>query len=440
MTIETSSGFILLGTCIGLHTLCILALLWFHCRRSYQPIRSRLYWQSETIGILFLITNAISVCSNEFEVEISCISFAATNVFFYSTLSVILLRASHVYSAYAVSKLAVSKEIKTSKEDHLYKSRFVKYAHVFQSFRFQVYAYVTVVAALCLIWAVGSVTATDAGCTGLSPVVIAMLVVSFLCVVFVVLVGWNIATLKDGLYIRLELFLVALIGSSASVIQTITLVYFHSVYYTNLTNVIGFYLGFGVFIGLPLFKSYKMASNMKIGAKMSFDTHNATLNNYILKNPDDVIDAVVYHNETDAGKLRNVLNQEGSYEDFLEFCRLELNHENALFYQEVVKVSSQIEEDPEYLDTEEFERRARHVYAKYIESASAPLQVNVPSKVLDQFDKAGFDTPLLQLDNHAAYTALRMALAEVFHLMLYDIFPRFKKTSKYQPIATVEEV
>lgn len=435
MSIEGTAGFALVGTHAALDVLVLLLVFQYHRRRNYQPIKSRFYWQGEATALLLIPPLFLSACATEFEPYISCDVYLVVILVIFNAVVPIVIRAAHVYSAYEVSKVYAQRGSSNAEGEAFANGNiFLRRAQVIQSFKVQVAVFLVLASFHTLTWVIFT-QAFNPTCNGIDEMIFIVIIGSFYVGVTLFL-GWNISTLKDGLYIRRELVLVA--AGGVAVIPTFAALRFSfdSYYYANLALAFGPFWVIGVQIGMPLYKTYTwQRSKSKEEADLSSDELSLTTakSSEKLASQPQAESTENWTDQTPASpaEMKRVLSIPESFELFLEFSRLELNHENVLFYHEVTPWLQRIKLEPDIVNSAEFGEAAWRIYNKYI-SNSAKLQVNLSAGQHARFAEAGFEAQEEeQLNHELALEALQEAWKEVFALMYRDMFGRFRRSPRY---------
>ena len=447
MVVAGSTGYAVIGTHLVLDFLALLLILQYHCRRNYQPIRSRLYWQAEIVSVLLLSTMFYAACATEFEQLMSCEAYLVLFLLVLNAMVPIIIRAAHVYSVYEVSKIYAQGESSSKEEAMLATgSVFLRRAEFLQSFRAQAALFFALCTIHLLVWLMYTQLFQPI-CNGLDELLGLAVVSSGYCLLTLYL-GWNLATLKDGLYIRRELVLVSLGGVCALPFYVGLRFAFNSYYYANLVIAFAPYWVVGVMIGMPLYKSYVWqrlrkssameepstqlsASNAKTG-----DMDSAQGKGTADRAPRKAKKRLHFRGPPELMSLLD--NQEGNLL-FLEFARLELNHENVLFYNDVTDFLEDHASNPELKNTESFEAMCWKIFNRYI-STEAKLEVNIGAKERRTFDTAGFAIDGGHLDPEATLKAFGTAWNEVVNLMYKDVYPRFIRTRAYHEFSAIREL
>ena len=102
MEVESATGFISLGITLGLCFLSGLLALWFHRRRSFQPIRSRFWWLSEFITLTAVVWATWLAVALEFP-ALGQTFLLYAYAFLMNAAFAVLIRLGHIYSAYEVA-------------------------------------------------------------------------------------------------------------------------------------------------------------------------------------------------------------------------------------------------------------------------------------------------------------------------------------------------
>lgn len=443
MAVESESGYIIIGTHLACDLLILLMTFQYHRRRHLQPIRSRIYWQAELTALLMFVASFYSACISEFHRYISCETYLVLHLLFFTSMVPILLRAAHVYSAYEVSKVYVQGG-SSNYEGKLFTEGnfFLRRAEFLQSWKFQAAVIVAAVAFNTAGYLVLTQVFT-ATCAGMDELILAAIYGAAMTLPTLYL-GWNLATLKDGLDIRKELILVA-VGSVIRLPIYVGLrLHSGSYYYSNIMSA---FLPMWVpliQIGMPLYKSYVWQKHRKdvettesvelsiTGYKTEGDrSRNGSFSEVATQREKTSSSATRLRGPA---SLTSLLRSKEGNALFLEFARLELNHENVLFYNEVTPFLEKHKRDRKLLASQEFEDKCWQIYRKFI-SSNAKLEINLGAREKAYFTSAGFDTDERNLQADKALKAIHVAWAEVVDLMYRGVYPRFVRTKAYLEFA-----
>ena len=440
MAVETTTGYALIGTHLACDLLILLMVIQYHRRRHFQPIRSRIYWQGELTALLAFFATFYSVCLSEFETYVTCEIYFVLYVLFFSTTPAILLRAAHVYSAYEVSKVYIQGG-SSNYEGKLFKTGnfFLRRAEILQSWKFQV----VVIFAVTIFNTVAYLVLTQvfaATCNGVDELILASIYGSAMTLPTLYM-GWNLATLKDGLDIRKELVLVALGGVFLLPTYVGLRLAYGTYFYSNVVLAFAPMWVPCVQIGMPLYRSYVWQKYAKdneseepielsiTGYKTEGEnSRNGSFTGAAHKTDEKPVDKVSKLRGP-ASLLRLLKNEEGNAL-LLEFARLELNHENVLFYNDVTDFLDRHKKHRELLASKDFEDKCWQIFQKFI-SPDAKLEVNLGAKEKAYFDFAGFDGEQENIQPEKALNAIQVAWTEVVNLMYRDVYPRFLRSKEY---------
>ena len=436
MSVEGTTGFALIGTHAVLDVLVVLLVWQYHRRRKYQPIRSRFYWQGEAIVLLLIIPMFLAASSTEFEPLISCDVYLLVVLTMFNAVVPIIIRAAHVFSAYEVSKVYARQGSSNGEAESFANGNiFLRRAEILQSFRFQVAVFIVLCLFHTLVWVIYT-QGFESTCNGIDELIGVAIFGTFYCGVTFYL-GWNIATLKDGLYIRRELILVSLGGLLLVPTFVALRLSFETYYYANLAIAFGPYWLAVVQIGMPLYKSYqwqrlRQGSSDKEAASYDLTLTSAKSSNKLEGTYSSSLDTMTATKRNTPADLKRILQNESGYDAFLEFSRLELNHENVLFYNEATPLVVRAKQEPDFVNSAEYHQAAKRLYDKYI-SSSAKLELNVSASQRRGCAEAGLSSgpEEVEIDGNAANLALQEVWKEVFYLMFRDILPRFLLSKQY---------
>ena len=445
MTLQSSTGLVVVGAHLALDFLAFLMIVQYYRRRNFQPIRSRLYWQPIIISVLLLATMFYAACATEFEAYISCEAYLLLFVLVFNSMVPILFRATQVYSAYEVSKVYAKGGSMNYEQAQMTSGNiFLRRAELIHSFKVQSALFIILCVVHLLAWAAYT-QLLNPTCNGLDELLAMAALSSGYCLCTLYL-GWNLATLKDGLYIRRELVLVACGGVFALPFYVGLRIAFDSYYYANLVIAFGPYWVVGVEIGMPLYKSY-VWQRLRNSTEMEEPATELTISNFKSDDSKSQAGSIdgTRNEEVQAepqasssrgpAALIDLLNNKKGNALFLEFSRLELNHENVLFYNEVSEFLTQQNSKPD-LGREDFDAICWKIFNRFI-SPQAKLEVNVGAKERRFFDIAGFDVEDGAIARDDALRAFGVVRNEVIILMYKDVYPRFLRTAVYAEFAAI---
>lgn len=433
-----TTGYVVLLTHAALDMVSLGLIYLFHRRRNYQPIRSRFWWQGEFTAGSLLIAMASAACAIEFANHISCEVYLLIILAIFNALIPILIRIAHVFSAYEVSKIYAQNMSSNAENKALSGgSIFLRRAELLQSLKVQGVVQASIVTLHVIVWVLYTQVFRTT-CDGIDELIGILLFGSaYMCLTFYL--SWNIATLKDGLYIRREMLLVAL-GGTLMLIAFMTLrIIYGTFYYANFALAFGPFWMIAAQIGLPLYKSYTwMYNNDRISeldtsfgeSSLASLKSNEKLQKRERKNGGPVI-STEGEKPDSVGAFRRLLASEEGYELFLEYSRLELSHENVLFYHEVTPLLDNTKQRPEVVNSEAFGEIAFGIYDKFVRQ-DAKLEVNLSSTQRAKFKAAGFEEGPEGLNTVAALEAIQDAWKAVFALMFRDTFWRFRGSENYK--------
>ena len=430
-----TTGFAVLGTHAVLDVLSVLVILQYHRRRNYQPIRSRFYWQGEYTAVSLIIASLSMACAIEFANDISCEVYLLIVLALFNAIIPVLIRIAHVFSAYEVSKVYAQDRSSGAEETALKNGNiFLRRAELLQSLKVQATAFFSIITLHVIVWVIYT-QVFKTTCEGVDELIGICIMGSGYMVVTLYL-GWNLATLKDGLYIRLEMVLVA-VGGVIIILTFLALRFASGSYYhANLALAFGPFWIIAVQIGMPLYKSYawqrRRSGNSSVDVSVAELSLTSLKSSEMFQKPASTSETARRREKPNSiAAFRRLLASEHGYELFLEFSRLELSHENVLFYHEVTPLLERARQHPEIVDTQDFVDRVLHVHEKFVAS-NARLELNLSSEQRAMFSAAGFDEPTASLDRGAALEALREAWKEIFTLMFRDVYARFRRSAHYE--------
>ena len=436
--IVPATGYAIIGTHLVLDVLLVLMVLQYHRRRNYQPIRSRVYWQGEVIAVLIIISTFYAACMSEFYNYVSCDILLFLFVVFFNSTAPILMRAAHVFSAYEVSKVYIQSGASNEERKVLARGNFfLRRAELLQSTVFQAGVF-CLMASFNLITYLVYTQVFHPTCESWD-VIIWLLILGGGLTGPTLYLGWNMATLKDGLYIKREFILVPAGGFFLLPAYIGLLIATGDYFYSNAVAAFAPFWVPLVQVGMPLYKSY-VWQRYRNASELEEPSKELSLTGYRTeekKSRGGSFTVEISKEEENPrhfrgpSSLMKLLDSEIGNALFLEFARLELNHENVLFYNEATGFLEKCKSNPEVVDSEEFEDKCWKLFHKYISSQSR-LELNLGAKERAFFDKAGFEEGEGHLDNRKALLALEVAWTEAINLMYRDALPRFVRSKAYE--------
>ena len=376
---------------------------------------------------------ACSACAIEFANDISCELYLLIVLAFFNSLIPILIRIAHVFSAYEVSKIYAQDLSANAENQAMSKgSVFLRRAELLQSIRVQATVLISFFLLHLVVWVVYT-QGFRTNCEGVDELIgIALFGIAYMSVTFYL--SWNISTLKDGLYIRREMLLVALSGVVMIIAFLVLRIVSGEYYYANFAFAFGPFWMVAVQIIMPLYKSYTFQYNRGRTSELESSIGELSLTTRGSKEKrgsQGTVVASAQEKPNSAAAFHRLLASQHGYELFLEYSRLELSHENILFYHEVTPLLEKAKKQPEVADTREFAEVALRIYNKYV-SHDAKLQVNLSAAQVAKFTAAAFDEGADALDGASAVVALQEAWKAIFSLMFRDTYARFRRSPRYK--------
>ena len=436
MAVVTTTGYLLLGLHLSVSFLLLLMVVQYHRRRRFQPIQSRIYWQAEVTALMTFFATFYAAAIAEFEYYITCDAYLLLYVLFFNCNIPILMRTAHVFSAYEISKVYV-RGGSSSPEGKLFShgNIFVRKAEILQSWKYQAGFFILVVLFNFAVYGIYT-QAVNPTCEGTDELVW-MLISGGVVTGPTMYLSWNMATLKDGLYIRRELLLVPL-GGFVLIPSYIGLRLLYGNYFNS--NIVAAFTPFWVplvQIGMPLYKTYAW-QKYKQPSQIEDSSKELSLTGYKSeeKRSRQGSYAEFSRHEDEPRHFRGptplmkLLHDKNGNALFLEFARLELNHENVMFYNEVTEFLEDSKNDPEKLQSQDFVDHCWKIFKKYI-SPQSRLEVNLGAKHHAYFQMAGFHQEDGELKREKALYAFEVAWHEVVSLMYNGVYPRFVRSDAY---------
>lgn len=456
MAVETATGFISLGITLGLSLCAVVLVLWFHRRRAYQPIRSRFWWQSECLVVVILFWAIWLSVALEFPgLGQTFLLFAYA--FLMNAAFAILLRLSHIFSAYEVA--AVYAAWNSSDRDEDIGSRFarggffVKYASVIQRPSAQAIALLVHTLVQATVYGVAAATIEFT----VFEELLATGVIMMFYVGPMVYLAVKVIALDDGLYLKREMVLlgcVAIVVGTAFVVFRLLLDdrflnYVIVLYGVPFPNIL-------IIIGMPLYKSYAWEAEAEryiaegghdapIGSVFqesmsSISSRRGSDRRAVKKGEGQQVEAIVQAGGQEARgsgtgalprlELNQVLQHPQGRVAFTTFCKLELSHENVLFFLDATKFLNFLGSSGTDPGGGEVLLQATELYEKYIMN-NAVLQINIGHLTLRAFEEAGFGDGQ-EFSPEGALKAVKAAANEVYQLMVRGPFVRFLRHSLYR--------
>ena len=421
MALTTTTGFTVFGVHIAMVLLLVLMIIQYHRRRKYQPIRSRLYWQGEATSVMFLVSSSVGMYSAEIYQDQLCQLYPAYGILVTTCLGFLFLRAAHVFSAFEVSKLAV--QVQAVQKESSNPGFFVKYASVLQSVKFQSAVIIGSFLLQSIVWALvtfGIEAGRSCGQLGIYGIISVIIAVALIVPTFYL--GKNIAMLKDGLSIKRELILIG-IHEVLTTVSCVTIwLLTRRPFFSILVSMGSAYIAIGIQIGMPLYLSYvwERHKHAYVFAEYSPTSSHLSANEKALESGSGL--------GTTPHDLEQLLFDPQVYPNFLEYCRLQLNHENPLFYKEAIPLLRRAKERAEFIETQEFSDLAHKLYGTYL-APKSKLQINLSWQQHQQVKRACFNND--QGNEHRkfnakeAHEAIAGATGEILQLMYDDILPRY---------------
>ena len=442
------TGYALLSASLVISTILGLLVLWFHLRRSFPPIKSRFWWQSELNAANLIIWSLYRCVSLEFP-GLGLVFYILSYPLFFNIWLCALIRLAHIYSAYKLADLYTNLTSSQNTIDLNSKLSqggfFIKYARYVQDTSAQglvIFAHMMI---HLVIWI--AVALTVEKFTNEQELIILALTLSVYGLPIVYL-AWKIIPLKDGLYLRQEIVYMfyALVSGGA---LFILLAIVADLYYVNVTvALVGPVEFVAIYIGFPLFKSYAWQNEARRFERMEGHAGSSCsqkgwsgsscdrASRAKGKSSRRKIQALEYSHARKKGcasvaqmSLKEVLDSPQGVDAFKEFCKQELNHESILFFLDAKALCEAMEKSS--MTEEEVASRARSLYERYIKQG-ALLEINIGASAKESFRTAGIcgdDTS--KLDFALLEDAFKDARDEVFRLMASDSFVRFLRHRLY---------
>lgn len=466
MAEATATGYIALSVTMSL-CICSAGLtLWFHKRRAFQPIRSRFWWQSEAIVAIILIWAVYLSFALEFP-GLGQTFFLFSYAFLMNSAFAVLIRLSHIYSAYSVAAVYAAWSSSDGAEDihkRLAKSGFyVRYGDTVQNPRVQAIAMVTHALLQAVLW---GVTVSVTGEFTVDEELMAAGIVLLFYITPMFYFAYKVVYINDGLFLRREMFAIAVVAAVLGVAFVAVRLLVEDRLYAGLVVLFGTpYPIILILVGFPLYKSYAwqaeakrfMAEGGHDGPFESFylesniSSTNSGRESFEEKHPEvqrketreiEAIEAIGVERETAQEKrrlprleLNQVLVHPAGRMAFIAFCKQELNHETVLFFLDATKLLLLLKSKEQVASEEEVAQRASTLYHNYIK-AGAALQVNLSYDMRVAFVEAGVSgteevAEEINIDKDALSTALRVARDEIYQLMVKGPFVRFLRHKLY---------
>ena len=458
MALTAYTGFISLGIVIGLFCGSVLLIVWFHRRRSFQPIRSRFWWLSETTACFVLIWSIWLSVALEFP-ELSNEYLLYAWMFLMMATFSVLVRLVHIYSAYEVATVLAEANTTDSEEEieaKLAKAGFfVRNAATVQRPLTQGIAMLVHAMVQVMIWGSGMVFSEDFTLeeeTGAAGVIL-------LCyVVPLAYFAWRIAALADGLYLKREMLALSCVGGVNTLVFGISrllidarfLNYAVSLYATPWPVV-------AILIAFPLYKSYlweaeekRYLAYSKVGYE--FESTRKHSNSSHIHRDSSAVDLFLMSSNQFGVKgnrktrdesnrkdtlphmeLAHILSQPAGRTAFITFCKLELNHETVLFFLDASKYLRDVRNKTEISQAEMF-LKALQLYNTYVK-AGAVLEVNLGHWARRDFLDAGVgknQAASIEFNLNKASEAIRAARDEAYKLMIGGPYVRFQRHRLYR--------
>ena len=359
-----------------------------------------------------------------------------------------LIRLAHVYSAFEVAR--VHAERKSTQRDLNLESKIsragfcVRNGHLIQRPCIQASLILLHTVFQLGVWLTVALVSSEISSGAefaFGALVIAFYVVPIGCL------ACKIIRINDGLYLRLEVTATAMVSVFVGVLYVVLRVASPGTNFATIAVVlICPYLLIVPVIGFPLYKSYVWEKETRRYRSLSLYEQSKEIA-LPLKQPSSTgvgrrlgksiskkVEAMDYvqvrkgARRTALGRvtLQQVLAHPAGTEAFIEFCKLELNHESVLFYIDVRDYLAGRKSNE--MTEQEAVTRAIALYKAYIEPG-AQLQVNIDHLLQVNFVRAGLsnatETDFSELDFVKLDQAFENAHEEVFQLMAADSFVRF---------------
>lgn len=465
MAAATRTGYIMLGGTLALSFCSILLTLMFHRRRAFQPIRSRVWWQSEAIVFTTLVLVNHLAVALEFP-DLGHTFFLFAYPLFMASAFATLIRLCHIYSAYQLAAVyAAASSTDGAEELGRRIARggfFVKYGSVLQSPKMQAIALVMHTILQGALWG-GLVTIL--GEFKLEEELLAAGIVLLLYMVPMLYFAANVATLNDGLFLRREMFGIAAVALISTVVfLPVRLLVEDGIYAASVILFGVPYPIIFILVGFPLYMSYVWEA--EANRFIEKGSHDKSFEGYNLERSEHASSSrlsveILEPERNESGtfeattktrvatpltaellprlELKEVLDNPTGRTAFIAFCKLELNHETVLFYLEATKLLTLLADDHDDNSGPGLEARASRIYHKYIKDG-AVLQVNLGHKAQAAFSQAGFGCSGESLDcMDKVSAAVRRAREEIYQLMIVGPFVRFLRHKLYRDfIAAIE--
>lgn len=413
----TPSGGVLFGCSIGV-TLVALALMFkFFQRRRLQPIRSRFWWQPLLLSAWVLAGVVTFTLAVDFEP--SCERLALSAFAGFSSILVLFIRTIHVLAAYEMSRL-VSDNYEIDDEEERKRNLntcFANHAPMIQSFRFQTVVFL----ALSSMNASFLFMTSFLGNCGVVDI-LPLIFISSPYAISVLYLGCRIRTDRDGIFLKRELLVSGLIYICAYITFFIIRAFGHYeeaaifLSFASLSLII-------IFIWYPLHISYVWQAQNKFfegDSKLSSDLFDDSGHSGHGE--------IEFDKATGAFRLIDILKEKQGYIVFKEFCRLELNHENPIFFSQCSKLLHKYKQLAKYESA--LQKDCKRLYDTFIKDGAA-LPLNLSGEVSETFKALGLDEEK-EADLDAAHHAFFIARQEIYHLMRRDPYVRFIKSKLYK--------
>lgn len=421
--IHPQFGLFAVGIHAGWCVLLIGLLIQFHRRKHLQPIRARPYWLSELSAVSILLSSTYGVITFELVTGPVCDMLTFYGVLLFAGMGPPLIQAAHLFSVFEVSNQNVRAQI--DKLDVSSRRRyFAKYAKAIQNPTNHVVTILMLFVVHLIIW--GTIFLKGTGeCRGLTEYVMVAGAITPFYLVATLVLGLNVVSVKDGLYIRTEF--VAYVTLSAFGVPACILLYYVTggTTFPLMFTVINSYLLYLVHIGMPLYKTYVWSAY----ARAYEDDNNRSWSS----RKSGRFSSKVTIPRCTPEKLESLLDNERTFAVFLEYCRLQLSHENVLFCFQVRKLLMRVDDNSDVLEDEEFINTVRKIYNSFL-SPEAELLLNVSWRQQQFFDQAGFSKVNEDIDPQITFEALKAAYKEIFNLMYHDVFARFARSIEYRKL------
>ena len=416
---STTTGFVVLGVHLSILFLLLLTLIQYHRRRKLQPIRSRLYWQGEGTAVVVLLTSTFGTCAIEINPRSYCRVYTGYGILIFTSMMCLVVRAAHVFSAFELSKVAV--QAQAARKDPPNHGLFVKYSAYLQSSKFQAAIVIGSFLVQGAIWGVVTFV-IDPGrpCNEFGVYGVVSVVTALVITVPTLYIAKNIAMLKDGLLIKKELVMVGIVGLATIGPFTLVWILTGSPFWSILISLASCYATILIQIGMPLYMSYVWE---RYKHAYVFEEYSPKSSRATLASSEPIV-GTSSSSGLSPRDLERLLRDPNVFPSFLEYCRLQLNHENPLFYKDAMSVIKQVKENSEFLETQEFSDMAHSLFATYM-APKATLQINLSWKQHQRIKRACFRDEHGKFNAKEAYKAITEARVEIFRLMYDDVFPRY---------------